>query len=219
MISPSPTQQPPQGSAPERNAVRSTPSRKRRGQSRGALFVKAMLRPPIKLLYYLIRGIRGHKLATLAVLILLLFSISATTFATTGSLPFGVGSDPFNFHINGGDGGGDHVRNWLYALRDGDTTKLSLLQSELIMSQPPDPSQLVAQYSQAQAHLTWKSINVIGKYSQSDSTLESFVSIDFTAPGPGGENKGVMVWHFTTLPSSQGRLLFVDLVTIRADLQ
>jgi hypothetical protein len=87
------------------------------------------------------------------------------------------------------------------------------------MSSPPDPAQLTAQYSQPQAHLVWKSINTMGVYTQSDTTVESFVSIDFTGPGPGGEVKGNMIWHFTTLPESQGRLLFVDLVNARGLLQ
>lgn len=88
MISPSPTQQPPQESVPERK-VRSTPVRKRRGDTPVARFIKAILRPPIKLLYYLIQAIRKHKLAALGIVLLLVLSISATTYATTGSLPYG----------------------------------------------------------------------------------------------------------------------------------
>jgi hypothetical protein len=218
MISPSPTQQPPQESIPERK-IRSTPVRKRRGDSRFARFVKAILRPPIKFLYYLIQTIRGHKLATLGVLLLLVVSISATTYVTTGSLPYGIGSDPFNFHVNGGDGGGDQVKNWLYALRDGDATKLSLVQAQLAMSQPPDPSQLISQYSQTQAHLTWNSISVIKVYTEPDTTEDVFVAVDFSSPGPGGVNKGVMFWHFVTLPSQQGRLISVDSVPPRQYLQ
>lgn len=218
MISPSPTQQPPQESVPERK-LSSTPVKQRRGDSRTARFIKAILRPPIKLLYYLIQTVRKHRLATLGVILLLVLSISATTYATTGSLPYGIGSDPFNFHVNNGDAGGDQVKNWLYALRDGNSTKLSLVQSQLAMSQPPDPSQLIAQYSQTQAHLTWNSIKVINTYSEPDTTEDVFVAVDFSAPGPGGTDKGVMMWHFVTLPSSQGRLLSVDLIPPRQYLQ
>jgi hypothetical protein len=212
--SPSPTQQPPQEPTPERK-VRSTPVRKRRGEAKSAIVIKAILRPPIKVLYYLIQAIRKHKLATLGVLLLLVLSISVTTYITTGSLPYGIGSDPYNFHVNGGDAGGDQVKNWLYALRDGDATKLSLVQSQLAMSQPPDPSQLIAQYSQTQGHLVWNSINVIAAYSEPDTTEDVFVAVDFTSPGPGGGDKGVMIWHFVTLPSQQGRLISVDSVPPR----
>jgi hypothetical protein len=220
MISPSPTQQPPQAPAPEGGRkVRSTSVRKRRGDTRAARFVKAILRPPIKLIYYLIQSMRGHKLATLGILLLLVISVFATTYVTTGSLPYGIGSDPFNFQVNGSEAGGDQVKNWLYALRDGDATKLSLVQSQLAMSQPPDPSQLIAQYSQPQGHLIWNSIDVINTYSEPDTTEDVFVAVDFTSPGPGGGDHGVMIWHFVTLPSQQGRLISVDLIPPRQFLQ
>lgn len=107
----------------------------------------------------------------------------------------------------------------MYALRDGDVQKLTLVQAHLLTSQPPDPNQLIAQYSQTQAHLVWNSITVMGTYNEPDSTEESFVSVDYTAPGPGGGDKGVMIWHFTTVPSAQGTLIFVDLVTNHPYLQ
>ncbi len=217
MISPSPTQ-PPQAPSPERKEVKITPVRKRTGETPLALFIKALLRPIIKIFYYLVRAIRTHKLLTLVAILLLIASISATTYAATGSFPFGIGRDPFNFHIRG-NGGGDQIKNWLYALRDGDVTKLQLLEAGLSMQQPPDPTQLVNQYSQPQGHITWTSINVIGSYSQSDMTLDSFVSIDFTGSGPGGPTKGIMIWHFVSVPAAQGRLLTIDLVSFRPVLQ
>lgn len=189
------------------------------GDTPTARGVKAIFRPLFKGLYYLIQGIRGHKLLTLGIVLLLLASVSVTNYLATGLWPFGIGNDSFNFHIRGGDGGGDHVKNWLYDLRDGNATGMSLLQSELIMSQPPDPTQYIAQYSQAKANVQWKSINVIGTYSQNDTTLDSFVSVDVVTQGPGGPVKGVMVWHFTTLPQSGGRLLYIDLVSFRPTLQ
>jgi len=218
MISSSPTQQPPTPSDPpdlKQPETKTSSSRRRPGESREALFIKSILRPIIKGFYYLLRAIQGHKLLTVLAIILLLASTSITTYLTTGQLPFGIASDPFNFHIRGGNGGGDQVKNWLTALRDGDATKLALDQSGLIMSQPPDPNQLVGQYSQPQAHLTWQAINVAGVYSQADTTVDSFVSVDFVGPGPGGNTKGIMVWHFVTLPSDGGRLLIVDLVSFR----
>ncbi len=217
MISPSPTQ-PPQAPSPERKEVKITPVRKRTGETPLALFIKALLRPIIKVFYYLIRAIRTHKLLTLVAILLLIASISATTYATTGSFPFGLGRDPFNFQVRG-NSGSDQIKNWLYALRDGDVTKLQLLEAGLSMQQPPDPTQLVNQYSQPQGHITWTSINVIGSYSQSDTTLDSFVSIDFTGSGPGGPTKGIMIWHFVTVPAAQGRLLTIDLVSFRPVLQ
>jgi hypothetical protein len=218
MISPSPAQQKPDREVkPEEKKVKSTPIRKRTGETPAALFVKAMFRPIFKGIYYLLRGVRGHKLATLGVILLLIASISATTFFTTGQLPYGIGSDPFNFHVRGKNDGGDVVKNWLYALRDGNVATMSLLEKDI--SQPPDPTQYVNQFSQAKAHLTWKAINVMSVYSESDSTIDSFVEVDLSATGPGGSVSGILIWHFTTLTQGQELLLNISLVDFRAPLR
>jgi hypothetical protein len=218
MLSPTPTQpqQPP--SAPAQKQPALTPLRRRPGDTPAARAVKALFRPLFKGVFYLIRGIRNHKVLSLIVILLLLASVSLTNYLTTGIWPLGIGNDQFNFHIRGSDGGGDHVKNWLYALRDGNVTTMTLLQSELIMSQPPDPNQYVAQFSQTKANVQWKNITVMGVYSQSDTTVDSFVSVDIVGQGPGGATKGVIVWHFTTLPQSAGRILYIDLVSFRPSL-
>ena len=216
MISPSPTQPPQKAPAPEeQKVVRATPSRRRAGETPLARLIKAILRPIIKLFYYLIRAIRTHKLLTLAVILLLIASVSATTYVTTGSFPFGIGRDPFNFQVHGGNGGGSYVQNWLYALRDGDLAKLELLQAGLSSQQAPDPSQAISQYSQPQGHLSWTSINLIANYNQPDGSVDSFVSVEVSGNGPGGAAKGVMVWHFITDSTAQGRILEIDLVSFR----
>jgi hypothetical protein len=209
MLSPSPTQPPPAPPAPEQARPALTPIQRRTGQTPGARFIKAILRPFFKVFYYIVKGIRTHKLFTLLAIVLLVASISFTMKVATGTFPFGIGSDPFNFQTNGGNGGGDHVKNWLYALRDGNATQMSLIQQELIMSQPPDVPTLISEYSQTQANVTWKSINTIGSYSESDTTTDSFVEVDISTKGPGGSVTGIMIWHFTSL---QGRILTIDLV-------
>src|SRR5262249_13527521 len=117
-----------------------------------------------------------------------------------------------------GNGGGEHIKDWLYALRDGDAVKMSLIQSELVMSPPPDVNSLIDQFSQAKAGLKWNRVNVDGLFSQDDGTLDSYVSVNFTGPVPSGGVKGTIIWHFTTLPSANGRLLFIHLVTLRQQL-
>ena len=134
MLSPTPTQQKPESQEPIQKVVKSTPSRKRPGETPLARSVKAVLRIPIKGLYYVLTGIRTHRSLTLVIILLLLISVSVTNFVTTGTLPLGIGSDPFNFHERGSSGGGDQVKNWLYSVRDGNAATITLL---TVCLQPP----------------------------------------------------------------------------------
>jgi hypothetical protein len=202
----------------EQKQPRVTRKRPRLGETRGARIIKAILRPPIKLFYYIISWIRGHKLTTLGLVLLFLASGTLTNYEVTGEWPLGIGVDQFNFHIKGGDGGGDKVKDWLYALRDGDVATMNLLESTLIMAQPPDPSQLVSQFSEKQTNLVWQDIHVVGVYQQSDTTVDSLVSITLAARGPGGGTKGFLLWHFTTVAQNGGVLLTIDLVNFRNSL-
>jgi len=216
MISPSPTQRPPeQTTEPEPKKVEYTP-RKRAGQSPGALFVKGIFRPIFKGIYYLLRAIRNHKLVTFVMILLILGSAIAANFVVTGGWPFGIGNDQFNFHIHGTNGGGEQVQNWLYALRDGNTAQLALLDKN--MSQPPDPQQLVTQFSQPQGHLNWKTITVLSVFQESDTTIDSFVEVDLSAPGPGGSVSAYIIWHFVTVSQNGGILISVNTVDFRPSL-
>jgi hypothetical protein len=209
MLSPSPTQQPP---APEsgKKKVTLTPIRKPMGQTPLALFVKAIFRPIFKGIYYSIVGMRSHPWVTLLVIVLLLASVAASNYMTTGLWPLGIANDPFNFHVHGTAGGGDKVKSWLFHLRDGDVAALQL--DEKDMSQPPSPDQLISQFSEAKNNLTWKAINVLSVSTEADTTIDSFVEIDVVTHGPGGDSKGVLIWHFVTIAQNGGLLLSVDLV-------
>lgn len=218
MLSSTPTQKPPAQQSEQKKTVKMTPSRRRAGQTSLALFIKGIFRPLFKGLYYLLVGMRTHKLLTLIVVLLLLASVFVTNYLAIGTFPFGIASDPFNFHVHGTNGGGDQVKNWLYALRDGNASEISLLDKDI--SQPPDPSQLISNYSQTQAHLSWRAINVVGVYSESDTSVDSFVEVDLSANGPGGAVTGIMLWHFTTAQLSTGNAIIeANLVDFRAPLQ
>lgn len=200
--SPSPTQQPPGQPAPEPKKVTSTP-RRRVGQAPAARFVKALLRPPFKGLYYVFRALGSHKLVSLLAILLILGSALAVNYSVTRQWPFGIGNDQFNFNVHGNSGsGGDQVKNWLYALRDGNVATLAVL--DRFMSQPPDPQMLVDQFSQPKAHLTWKTINVVGVQQESDSSIDTFVEVDLAASGPGGTTPEYLVFHFVTAASQSG---------------
>ncbi len=209
MLSPSPTQQQPV-QPEQKRPVRSTPARRQHGQSPTARFFKAIFRPILKGLYYLLKAIREHIRLALAIILLLALSITATNYLTTGQFPFGVGNDQFNFHIHGTSGGGDLVKSWVYHLREGNATALRI--DEKAMPQPPDPTQLVNQYSEKSNLLTWKDPVVVGVKQEGDSSIDSLVEIDVVTHGPGGDAKGEMLWHFVTF-SQGGELLYsVDLV-------
>jgi hypothetical protein len=221
ITSPSPTPQPqqPEQKAPEQKKV--TYTRPRAGQSPAALFVKRILRPIFKGLYHVFRFVGGHKLVTLVMLLLLIGSAIAANFAVTKEWPFGIGNDPFNFHVHGGNGGGDQVKNWMYALRDGNIAALVILDKN--MPSPPTSQTLqqdIGQFSQTQGHLSWKTINVAGVSQESDTSVDSFVQVDLSANGPGGAVGGYMIWHFVTVAGQQGEILFsVSLVDFRPSLQ
>lgn len=226
MISPSPTQLPPiQIPEPiaeyqlppqaERKPVRATPTKRRMGETRTARIIKAILRPLLKIFYYLTSWIQKHRISSLGILLLLVMSISATTYYLTGELPFGIQHDPFNFDYKGGKGEGILVQNWLYALRDGDMTHLQLLEKD--MSQPPDPTQLITQFSQTKTHLTWGEADVIAVHQERDMTVDSFVEVPLTAKGPGNTAKGMALFHFVTASvNGQNVLLGADVVSLRA---
>jgi len=235
MTSPSPTQAPPTQTPPaipdykptlptenkpelpaERKPARTTPSRRRIGATRTARIIKGVLRPPLKILYYLSTWIKKHKLSALAIIVLLIASITATSSYLTGTSPLATQQDPFNFPYNGGKGEGNLVKTWLYALRDGDTTHLQLLDQNISQGQAPDPTMLVSQYSQAKTHLTWGETTVIAVTQQSDTTIDSFVQVPVSASGPGTVVKGIMLWHFVTASvNGQDVLLGVDMISLR----
>ena len=214
ITSPTPTQQPPEQPEADKRVVRSTLIRRRAGQTPVALFVKAILRPIFKGIYYLLSFMRSHKLVSLLAIVLILGSASAVSYVETGQWPLGIANDQFNFHIHGTNGGGDQVRNWLYALRDGDATAISIL--DRFISQPPDPAQLVSQLSQSQAHLTWKNITVVGVYQESDQTIDSFVEVDLSTNGPAGGTSAFAIFHFVTVAQQGGAIIDVQVEQNRA---
>lgn len=215
MISPSPTQQPPEQTASEARKVEYA-SRQRAGQTRTARFIKAIFRPIFRGIYYLLRAMRNHKLVTFIMILLILGSAIAANYALAGEWPLGIGNDPFNFHVKGGSGGGEQVQNWLYAMRDGNVVTLQFLDKD--MSQPPDVQQLVSQFSQPKGHLTWKAISVLGVNQESDTTIDSFVEVDLSATGPGGNTTGYLIWHFVTVSQNGGVIIHVSVVDYRAPL-
>ncbi len=215
MISPSPTRQPP-APQPEQKKVSSTPSGRRLGRTPAALFVKSMLRPIFRGIYYLLQLIKGHKLATLALILVLLASSSVTTYVTTGSWPF-VSVDPL-LPIAATDlNSANHIRNWLYALHDGNASKMQAVQADMLQTTlQPDPASLVGQYG-PQTGITWVSISVIAVHTAVDrTTLDSFVEVDLAAPAATKDTiSSIVIFHFTTVPAAKGRIFVIDVLAPR----
>ncbi|MGH2493253.1 MAG: hypothetical protein ACRDIV_00950 [Ktedonobacteraceae bacterium] len=211
---PSPTEQPPEQVEQEKvKNNRNAPAQKRSGQSPTGRVLKIIFRPILKGLYYLLRGMRSHKLVTLLMIVLILGSATTVNFLKTGQWPLGIGYDPYNFQINGGDGGGVKISNWLHALREGDVPTLQLLDS--FMSQQPDAQGLVNQYSKQ--HFTWQAINRLSISEESDTTIDSFWEVDLSNPGPGGPVVGYLLLHFVTVAAQQGDVIVaVDVMPFRA---
>ena len=200
--------------------VKSTPI-SRPGQGPTARTIKAIVRPILKALYYTIQWIRRHGAVSLIAFVLLIVSIFATSYYSTGEFPFHIGQDQFNFNIHGTDGGGLSVKNWLYSLRDGDTSTLTLLDKDM----NPQPSQqtlqgYISQFSQSQSHLQWSSITVLRAYEEPDTSVDSFVEVSLSASGPGGTTKGYLIIHFVSVSANgQELLLEATPITFRAPLQ
>jgi hypothetical protein len=196
--------------------VQATPAKRRIGETQGALIIKAILRPFFKSLYYLSSWIKTYKLASLGILLLLAISISTTNYCITGELPFGINHDPFNFPYDGGKGEGDLVKSWVYALRDGDTTHLALLDQNIPQGQTTDPTQLVSQYSETKANLTWDTPDVIAVHQQPDSTIDSLVQVILSTKTPGTPEKAILLIHFVTASvNGQNALLSIDVMPLR----
>ena len=212
MISPSPTQQPPSPQPEEKKASSTTV--KRPSQSPGARKAKNFFRPIIRALYYLITWIRKHFF--LAIILLLL--VGASSYATASYETQGF--DPLHAIAVHDQGSADHIRAWLYALRDGNVARLNALQANMVQTTiQPDAQSLVNRYSQPQTGQAWVSIEVAGVNNGADAGLDSFVEVDLSAPGGGSTISTIVFVHFTTVPAVGGRIFAIDVTTPRSPIQ
>ncbi|GCE26041.1 hypothetical protein KDA_15250 [Dictyobacter alpinus] len=225
---PAPTQPPPTRVAPppsqiepanaEQPRVALTPARKRVGQSPFALVIKAILRPIFKLLYYVIRWIRTHKLVTLLALILLLASIFATTYFASGQTPLSSSSNSLQQSVQSNPDLSPDVQTWLLALRAGDINTMLAVQKAMSAStRPPDSSLYVLQFSEKYAPVKWTNVAVTSINKAPDGLIDTFIETDISstssASGTSTTTNSVVLWHFSTTPS--GRIFLLDYVSGR----
>jgi hypothetical protein len=217
MISPSPTRPKPDSPAPQENKDKplSTP-RTRAGQRPLALFIKRVLRPIFKGIYYFISFVRNHRLVSLIVLILLLASIAITSYVTTGRIPLSSPPDQSGIQQTSSDAATTVMQQWLTALRKGDVNTLKVLDNR--MPNPPDPNLLVSQFSQTSTR-TWKSMKLIGENQEADTTVDTFVEVDLTSTEGGTTVNSFLIWHFVIVPTQKEAILYsVDFVDNRQSL-
>ncbi len=211
--------------AASKKVVISTPSKKRPGETPLALAIKAILRPVFKGLYYLIRAIRAHKWLVLAIIVLLLVAGSLTSFFTTGSwVPFGLGSSNSSAAqqaLPGKPQLSPDVNNWLVALRTADINELVAIEQAMPTSAKPNNTALyVLQYSEPRAGVTWNNVKVTNISVAPDGTQDTYVEVDMTtaATSTQAATKVIVLWHFTTIPQLDNRILAIDFVSSRQSL-
>jgi len=189
------------------------------GETPLAKALKAVLRPIFKGLYYVIRAIRGHKLLSLVVLLLLVVSIFATSYFATGRLPFSGSNQSQVQNANGSSVPvPDSVQNWLMALRAGNSEALLAAQKDMPASvAKPDIAMALLRFSESQSN-KWTAVKLIGLSSPSDGSKDIFIEIDMTQQTSGGPQNIVVLWHFTTimLPPPKGEIIYnIDYISER----
>jgi hypothetical protein len=220
MLSPSPTQPKVEqiGSAqytePERKSVVLPPPAPK-STGRGSV-IKAILRPILKALYYIIRWIRTHKIAALAAILLLLASFFATSYFVTGNAPLVNNTNSTRASIQNNPQLSDDVKNWLIALQTGDIdTMLSIQKSINPANRPPDSALFILQFSEPRGQVKWTDVSVTSIKTAPDGLVDTYVEVDMSTPAQAsGATRAVVLWHFSTDPA--GRIYILDYVSARA---
>ena len=194
-----------------------TPSKPRIGEMPTARAVKAILRPVIKAIYYVITWIRTHKLATLITIILLLLSISVTTRLMTGYWPFNSPStDAVQQSLQNNPQLSPDIQLWLTALENGDLTSMQTLQKTIPASGvQPDDGAFLGEFSAKYAGVTWNGAKVDGVSTAADGQVDAFVEVDISIPATSTTQatNAIVLWHFVT---NQGRITAIDFISARA---
>lgn len=177
-----------------------------------AKVTRAILRPIIKLFYYLIRVIRSHKWLTLLAILLLIASISLTSFFSTGLWPLGIGNTRYA-EIE--SVAGPRVASWLEAVRTGDASFVDLLQQEIPATSRFAAQDIIAAFGENEAHIKWDSLALVGQSRTDDTMQHTFIQINYTISSGNTEIKSSAIWYFYTytIPTRDGQLALVQLVS------
>lgn len=211
---PQPTQQMPEAGQTSKT---STPAHRRAGQTPIARFVKAIFRPILKALYYIIRWIREHFLVILAAIVLLVGSFLLTSYFLTGALlPFSTTNTTIQQDLKSSNPQvSPAIQSWITALRDGDAgTMLDLQKSISSSAKQPDSSLYIMQFSEKQGQVKWTDASVTSVKTAADGLVDTFVEVDMTSTNPNTSGAKLMAfWHFITAPS--GQILSIEYISTR----
>lgn len=203
--------------AQEMQVKTSTPARRRVGQTPLARILKAILRPVLKGLYYLISWIRKHFAIALAALLLLVASIVLTTYFVTGALPFANSTDTVQQNLKSSPQVSPDVVNWLVALRDADASTMLTLQKSISTStKQPDSSLYIMQFSEKYGQVKWTGANITSNKTGPDGLVDTFVQVNMTSTNTSSTSNGTKLmsfWHFITAPG--GQILSIEYVSSR----
>ena len=191
-----------------------SPSKARAGQGLLASIIKAILRPPLKAIYYTLRWIRLHRLAALLALALLLASVFATSYIVTGNPPFAQ-SNTISHDLQESVDLNQNIKNWLLALRTGDIATMKELEGTMLSS--ADTGAYELQFSEQYAQVQWDNVKLTGMSLGPDNGIDTFLELDQTETINGTAVEGIYFWHFTT--DVKGNILFIDVIPARHTLK
>lgn len=221
---PSPTQPPPmQESTPAPVAQPTTRSletvtegyhtRKRTGETPLARGIKAVLRPILKALYFILTWIRNHRIIALLALILLIGSIFLTSYLTIG-FPASSGTVQKSLTTTTPQLS-PNVAGWLGALQAGDGTTMVKLQKSISAStQQPDSAIYILQFGEKQGQMKWTDAHVDSIRTAADGAVDTFIEVSMTSTASSTNGAQLLTfWHFVTAPS--GQILQIEFITSR----
>jgi hypothetical protein len=219
---PSPTQPPPvQTTTPlpqltppkvEQPVTREYHTRRRAGETPVARGIKAILRPILKLLYFILSWIKNHKIVALLALILLVGSVFLTSYFTTG---FPAQPNAVQQNLTSTPQLSPNIAAWLGALQTGDgATMINMQKSISASTKQPDSAIYILQFGEKQAQMKWTSASVDSIKPAADGAIDTFIEISMTSTASTTNGTKLLTfWHFVTAPG--GQILQIENVSTR----
>jgi hypothetical protein len=167
-----------------------------------------------KIIYYLLRWTWTNRLVSCIAALLLLASITLTSFVATGNwLPI-TATDSVGQSIQENAQLSPDIKSWLLALRSGDIgTMLAVQNSMNPATRAPDSALYVLEFSEPRAQVKWTAITVTNMSMAADGMIDTYVEVDMTPTANSQGTETVALWHFTTMPD--GSIFLLDYVSAR----